>query len=71
MFQGKSEGKTKKPERYVFYVEFLLRSSGFSFTIHPKGKANSARTLPKRIIWGETNISMGRNGNLGKENYMT
>ena len=63
--------KEKPRNRRGFYVEFLLRSSGFSFTIHPKGKANSARTLPKRIILGETNISMGRNGNLGKENYMT
>ena len=35
MFQGEPEGETKKPERYIIYVEFLLQSSRFSFTIHP------------------------------------
>ena len=35
MFPGEPEGKTKKPERHVIYVEFLLRSSRFNFTIHP------------------------------------
>ena len=35
MFQGEPEGETKKPVSYVIYGEFLLRSSRFSFTIHP------------------------------------
>ena len=35
MFQGESEGETKKLERYVIYVEFLFQSFRFSFTIHP------------------------------------
>ena len=56
MFQGESEGETKKPERYVTYVEFLSRSSRFSFTIHPQGKINTARTAPCRITFGQASI---------------
>ena len=56
MFQGESEGETKKPERYVTYVEFLSRSSRFSFTIHPQGKINTARTVPCRITFGQASI---------------
>ena len=34
MFLGEPEGETKNSERYVIYVEFLLQSPRFSFTIH-------------------------------------
>ena len=56
MFQGEPEGETKKPGRYVIYVEFLLGSSRFSFTIHPEEKVNATRTVPRRITLGQTSI---------------
>ena len=34
MFQGEPVRETKKPKRYVIYVEFVLRFSRFSFTTH-------------------------------------
>ena len=52
LFQGEPEGETKKLERYAIYIEFPLRSSRFSFTIHPQGKISTARTVARRITVG-------------------
>ena len=56
MFQGEPVRETKKPKRHVIYVEFVLRFSRFSFTTHPYGKVNTARTMPRRITLRETSI---------------
>ena len=56
MFQGEPKGETIKSEKNVIYVEILLQSSRFSFTIHPLRKINNARTIPKRITLGQTSI---------------
>ena len=49
MFSSKPEGETKKKEKYAFYVDFLLWSYRLGFTIHPKGKINTARTVSRSI----------------------
>ena len=71
MFQGESEGETKKPERYVIY-EALSRSSRFSFTIHPQGRLILQELCHVGLHWGkQASEEYVKSGKLEKESYIT